>query len=420
MSEANVIFTLDGSNLTIQCSKTDKMRDICQRFAIKAEKNINSVLFLYGGNQINFDLTFEAQATSLDKSNNAMKVLAYKNESDGFACPKCGEKIHLNTEKIDEIISSLNNIKDTINGIKFNIENLIKISVVNTIHIQLKNINVLLNTVNEDIRKNNEKLESLFKENNNVDDAINNEKKNKNVIRAELDIKANDSNNIILFNTDINNDIDIYLNNKKINMIKENNQWIINYKFEKDGIYTFDIIFQNIMSNLTAFFSNCENIISLDFSNFKTSNVTSMGWMFYKCHKLKEIKGINKFITNKVTDMQVMFSECKELEYLDLSNFNTANVTNMSGMFNHCHKLKEIKGINNFNTIIVTNMSGMFPECNELEYIDLSNFNTIKVTNMKGMFKRCEELNILNLSNFNINNVVNMERMFAKENDLYL
>ena len=97
MSKANVIFTLEGDNLTIQCSKSDRMRDICQRFAIKSEKNINSLIFLYGGNQLNLDLTFEEHANSLDKANNEMKVLVYPNEVDGFACPNCGEKIQLNT-----------------------------------------------------------------------------------------------------------------------------------------------------------------------------------------------------------------------------------------------------------------------------------------------------------------------------------
>ena len=33
--------------------------------------------------------------------------------------------------------------------------------------------------------------------------------------------------------------------------------------------------------------------------------------------------------------MSRMFKECKELEYLDLSNFNTENVTDMSFMFNN-------------------------------------------------------------------------------------
>ena len=34
-----------------------------------------------------------------------------------------------------------------------------------------------------------------------------------------------------------------------------------------------------------------------------------------------------------------MFQECKELEYLDLSNFNTSNAIDMSYMFNACYKL---------------------------------------------------------------------------------
>ena len=62
--------------------------------------------------------------------------------------------------------------------------------------------------------------------------------------------------------------------------------------------------------------------------------------------------------------MRTMFQECNELIYLDLSNFNTSNVTNMSYMFNECHKLKEIKGINKFDTNNVKDMNSMFQECN--------------------------------------------------------
>ena len=57
--------------------------------------------------------------------------------------------------------------------------------------------------------------------------------------------------------------------------------------------------------------------------------------------------------------MRVMFQKCNELEYLDLSNFETSKVRNMEVMFNKCHKLKEIKGINKFITNQVTNMGGM-------------------------------------------------------------
>ena len=40
-------------------------------------------------------------------------------------------------------------------------------------------------------------------------------------------------------------------------------------------------------------------------------------------------------------------------------------------MFNECHKLREIKGTNKFNTSKVNKMNSMFQDCNELEYIDI-------------------------------------------------
>ena len=98
-------------------------------------------------------------------------------------------------------------------------------------------------------------------------------------------------------------------------------------------------------------------------------------------------------------DVSILF----ELEYLDLSNFKTSNVTDMSYMFNECHKLKEIKGINTLKTIKVTNMKGMFQSCSELERLDLSNFNTSNVTAMSYMFKDCNKILYLNLSNFSTN-----------------
>ena len=109
-----------------------------------------------------------------------------------------------------------------------------------------------------------------------------------------------------------------------------------------------------------------------------------MGSMFNGCKELKEIKGINKFNTNKVSNMSAMFQGCNNLINLDL-NFDTSNVTDMGFMFNECKELKEIKGINKFNTSIVTNMDTMFQQCNKLKYLDL-NFDTLNVIDMSFMF----------------------------------
>ena len=106
------------------------MKNICQKYANKIEKNINSLIFLYGGNLINFQKSFNEQATLVDKQRNEMKILVYKNEDDELKCPKCGEKIKFNKEKINNIILAINNLNDTINGAKLIIQNIIDTSAV--------------------------------------------------------------------------------------------------------------------------------------------------------------------------------------------------------------------------------------------------------------------------------------------------
>ena len=80
-AKAKVVFVLDGIDITIQCLNQDKIKDICQKYAYKIEKNINTLLFLYGGKYLNFELSFNDQANSIDKKNHEMKVLVYKNEN---------------------------------------------------------------------------------------------------------------------------------------------------------------------------------------------------------------------------------------------------------------------------------------------------------------------------------------------------
>ena len=49
------------------------------------------------------------------------------------------------------------------------------------------------------------------------------------------------------------------------------------------------------------------------------------------------------FKGSKVTNMSETFRDCNNLTSLDLSNFDTSNVTNMSQMFYGCTSLKTIK-----------------------------------------------------------------------------
>ena len=435
MTEANVIFNFEGRELKIQCSKNEKMKDICQKYANKINKNINSLIFLYGGNQLNFNLTFNKQANIIDKKRNVIKVLVYKNESGECVYPKCGEKIKLDTEKIDDVILSINNIKDTINGIKFSIDNVIKISSDNFVNIQLKNVNIVLNTLNNDIKKINEKLNSLLN---------NNEIKNINhYIIAEINIKEDDINKEIRIlnsyeeslriNKDINKNL--HLNNEdgiKKCEIRINEKSIpFNYihKFESVGKYTIKYSFKNNINNTAYMFYLCKPLTYIDLSNFNTNKVNDMICMFDGCSSLTDIN-LSNINTSNVTNMECMFANCNSLTNIDLSSFNTKNVNNMHAMFCFCSSLTKINlsnfntnnvtccssltniNLSNFNTNNVTDMECMFSRCSSLKTINLSNFNTNKVTNMSWMFKECSSLTNIDLSNFNINNNTYIGLMF--------
>jgi surface protein len=170
---------------------------------------------------------------------------------------------------------------------------------------------------------------------------------------------------------------------------------------------------------MKSMFNECKELEYLDLSNFDTSNVTDMMGMFMGCHKLKEIKGLNNFNTSKVTDIEAMFMECYELEYLDISNFDILNVTSLQTMFSFCHKLRVINGLNVLNTKNITKLPGMFNECKELVYVDLSNFDTSNVTDMRGMFSRCYKIKeIKGINNFNTINVQNFIEIFAECSEL--
>ena len=76
MSE--VVFNYEGSNTTIQCNLDDKMKDIINKFLVKINGNENNLCFLYNGNGINKELTFNEQANDLDKNRKKMNIIITK------------------------------------------------------------------------------------------------------------------------------------------------------------------------------------------------------------------------------------------------------------------------------------------------------------------------------------------------------
>ena len=70
-----VIFYYEGNNISIQCNKNEKKKDIIEKFLTKIEKNGNdNVHFLYNGNTINYESIFMEQANNIDKNRNQMNI----------------------------------------------------------------------------------------------------------------------------------------------------------------------------------------------------------------------------------------------------------------------------------------------------------------------------------------------------------
>ena len=72
---ASAIFELDGKKITIQCTNSQTMKEICQSYGTKAQIDISKHVFLYNGNKINMDLSYEKQANDTDKTRNQMNIL---------------------------------------------------------------------------------------------------------------------------------------------------------------------------------------------------------------------------------------------------------------------------------------------------------------------------------------------------------
>ena len=92
-----------------------------------------------------------------------------------------------------------------------------------------------------------------------------------------------------------------------------------------------------------------------------------------------------------------MFSNCTSLNTFDLSNFNTSNVTDMSYMFCYCYAIT-LLDLRNFDTTNCRDMSSMFKYCTAITLLDLRSFDTTNCRDMSYMFIGCRNLNKLYLS----------------------
>ena len=169
------------------------------------------------------------------------------------------------------------------------------------------------------------------------------------------------------------------------------------------------------VTNMLYMFNGCTSLVSLDLTNFNTELVKDMHKMFFGCSNLREVK--NNFKAPLVVDISNMFDLCQNLVSIDLSNFEATSALWMAYMFCNCNSLITVN-LSNFNAEKSLYIDNMFNGCSSLKTIDFTNYKTSTVLGMGNLFYGCKSLEYLDLSSFDVSLVDNMGHMFYECNSL--
>ena len=126
----------------------------------------------------------------------------------------------------------------------------------------------------------------------------------------------------------------------------------------------------NLMTNLSFMFYGISSLNSeTDFSDFDTTNITNMSYMFSNCSTKRKLpNSISSFETKNVNDMSYMFDSCKSLEELpDISGWDVNNVRITDYMFNGCKLINYLPDLSEWDIYNLENINGMFKNCKSLK-----------------------------------------------------
>ncbi len=167
------------------------------------------------------------------------------------------------------------------------------------------------------------------------------------------------------------------------------------------------------------------NVPELDITEFDTTNVINMDYMFLEsdlgdCFSLgsptnaqANTPGRNTLTLNTegVTSMSGMFKDCK-VKHLDLSSLRTHNVTDFSDMFYNCDSLIDLN-VDGFDTSNAEDFNGMFHGCNKLTQLNVKHFNVNSVLHMSYLFSGCRRLKVIDLEGWDFSQVSDANEMFG-------
>lgn len=105
-------------------------------------------------------------------------------------------------------------------------------------------------------------------------------------------------------------------------------------------------------------FANCSSLVSVDWSALNLTSLHSIDYMCSRCYALSSIDFGANLIT--LNSMRNAFEYCVALKTLDVSMFDTSAVRDMSYVFRNCTQLITIFASDLFDTSSVTSSMWMF------------------------------------------------------------
>ncbi len=168
------------------------------------------------------------------------------------------------------------------------------------------------------------------------------------------------------------------------------------------------------IQDFSSMFQGCENLTSINLSNIDFKNAKKLSYMFYGCTKLERITLPTSSIANKVEEYQGMFLFCENLISVDLSNFSFINARDLSAMFLYCTNLETVILPKNEIAQNVEDISYMFGICFKLKSVDFSGISFANVKDISYFLSNCINLeNLIMPSDEEINNIENVIYAFA-------
>ena len=199
-----------------------------------------------------------------------------------------------------------------------------------------------------------------------------------------------------------------------------NNITTLTGAFYKTNIETIELDGANMgnIETVQAFFKNCKSLKRVTLKNWDCSNLTNVTHMFYGCYNLEEVIGLDTWENFNPIELTGMFLYCENLKTVDISNWDTSKVTYTYDMFCKCTELETL----NLSKWDCTNFvwtSQMFLGCSKLKSLgkfmsNVKNNILFISTSCKDMFNGCKSLS-LDLSHLTI--VTTKSSNFAKDTD---